>query len=96
MRYPALIECEPSAVGVTFPDLPGCVAAAETIDQALVDAADVLRDWVEVAEEDGRHVPPPSALEDIDVPPGCALSSVLLVRTEPRRPSVRINPWMPV
>ena len=79
MRYPALIECEPSAVGVIFPDLPGCVAAAETIDQALVDAADVLRDWVAVAEEDGRHVPAPSALEDIDVPPGCALSSVLLV-----------------
>ena len=45
MRYPALIECEPGAVGVTFPDLPGCVAAAETMDQALVDAVDVLRDW---------------------------------------------------
>ena len=79
MRYPALIECEPSAVGVIFPDLPGCVAAAETIDQALVDAAGVLRDWVEVAEEDGRHVPAPSALEDIVVPPGCSVSSVLLV-----------------
>ena len=91
MRYPVLIEREPGTVGVIFPDLPGCVAAAETIDQALVDAADVLRDWIEVAEEDGRHVPPPSALEDIDVPPGCALSSVLLVRTEPQRPSVRIN-----
>ena len=49
MRYPALIECEPSAAGVIFPDLPGCVAAAETMDQALVDAADVLRDWVAVA-----------------------------------------------
>ena len=91
MRYPALIECEPGTVGVTFPDLPGCVAAAETIDQALLNAADVLRNWVEVAAEDGRHVPPPSALEDIDVPPGCALSSVLLVHAEPRRASVRMN-----
>ena len=87
MRYPALIECEPGAVGVTFPDLPGCVAAAETIDRALLDAADVLRDWVEVAEEDGRHVPPPSALEDIDVPPGCALSSVPLMHNFDRRGS---------
>ena len=84
MRYPALIECEPSAAGVTFPDLPGCVAAAETKDQALVNAAGVLRDWVEVAEEDGRHVPAPSAPEDIDVPPGCSVSSVLLVHN-PRR-----------
>ena len=81
MRYPALIECEPGAAGVTFPDLPGCVAAAETIDQALVAAAaDLLRDWIEVAEEDGRHVPAPSALEGIDVPPGCALTSVNLGR----------------
>ena len=87
MRYPALIECEPGAVGVTFPDLPGCVAAAETIDQALLGAAEVLRDWVEVAQEDGRHVPPPSALEDIDVPPGCALSSVLLMHNFDRRGS---------
>ncbi len=84
MRYPALIDCEPGTVGVTFPDLPGCVAAAETIDQALVDAAGVLRDWVEVAEEDGRHVSPPSALEDIDVPEGCALSSVPLLHDRSR------------
>ena len=84
MRYPVLIECEPGAVGVVFPDLPGCVAAAETMDQALVDAADVLRDWVEVAEEDGRLVPAPSVLEDIDVPSGCALTSVNLVH-DPRR-----------
>ena len=75
MRYPVLIECEPGAAGVTFPDLPGCVAAAETIDQALAATA-VLRDWIEVAEEDGRLVPAPSPLDDIDVPPGCALSSV--------------------
>ena len=76
MKYPALIECEPGAVGVTFPDLPVCVAAAATMDEALVSAAEVLRDWVEVAEEDGRRVPPPSALEDIDVPPGCVLGTV--------------------
>ena len=79
MRYPALIECESGAVGVTFPDLPGCVAAAETIDEALASAAAVLRDWVEVAEEDGRPVPPPSALEDIDVPPDCVLGTISLM-----------------
>ena len=81
MRYPALIECEPGAVGVTFPDLPGCVAAAATMDEALASAAEVLRDWVEVAEEDGRRVPPPSALEEIDVASGCALVTVPLMDT---------------
>ena len=81
MRYPALIECEPVVVGITFPNLPGCVAAADTIDQALVDAADVLRDWIEVAEEDVRPVPPTSALEDVGVPPGCTLVTVASMDT---------------
>ena len=89
MRYPALIDCEPSVVGVVFPDLPGCVAAAATIDAALVNAEDVLRDWIEVAEEDGRAVPAPSELEDIDVPAGSVLTSIPLVR--PSGVPVRAN-----
>ena len=80
MRYPALIDHEPGVVGIVFPDLPGCVAAAATIDEALVNAEAVLRDWIDVAEEDGRSVPPPSALEDICVPAGSVLVSIPLVR----------------
>ena len=80
MRYPALVECEAGVVGVVFPDLPGCVAAAATIDEALVNAEAVLRHWVDVAEEDGRSVPPPSALEDVSVPAGSVLASIPLVR----------------
>ena len=89
MRYPALIEQEAGVVGIVFPDLPGCVAAADTIDEALVNAEDVLRDWIEVAEEDGRSVPPPSALEDVSVPAGNVLVSIPLVR--PSGVPVRAN-----
>ena len=89
MRYPALIEREAGVVGIVFPDLPGCVAAADSIDEALVNAEDVLRDWIDVAEEDGRSVPPPSALEDVRVPAGCALVSIPLVR--PSGVPVRAN-----
>ena len=90
MRYPALVEREAGVVGVVFPDLPGCVAAAATIDEALVDAEAVLRDWIDVAEEDGRRVPPPSALEDVCVPAGSVLVSIPLVR--PSGVPVRANP----
>ena len=35
--------------------------------------------------------PAPSALENIEVPEGCALTSILLVKTRRDRPSVRLN-----
>ena len=89
MRYPALIEHETGVVGIVFPDLPGCVAAAATIDEALVNAEAVLRDWIDVAEEDGRPVPPPSALEDVRVPAGRVLVSIPLIR--PSGVPVRAN-----
>ncbi len=89
MRYPALIEYGADAIGVIFPDLPGCVAAAATIDQALLNAEDALRGWVAVAEEDGDAVPPPRALEEVAVPAGHALVSVPLIR--PSGVPVRAN-----
>ena len=36
-------------------------------------------------------IPDPSLLEDVEVPEGSALTSVLLVRTPRNRPSVRVN-----
>ena len=42
--YPALIRKEPASdVGVEFPDFPGCVTAAPTLDEALSLAGEALR-----------------------------------------------------
>ena len=38
VRYPALINGEKGAYGVSFPDLPGIVAMGDTIDEALMNA----------------------------------------------------------
>ena len=91
MRYPALIDHEPGLYGVTFPDLPGCVAVGTTVDQALLNAEAALRDWIDVTEAHGETVPVPSALEDVDVPSGSILSSILLVHSAPEKRSVRLN-----
>ena len=37
-RYPALVDGEAGAYGVTFPYLPGIVAMGETMHEALVNA----------------------------------------------------------
>ena len=57
MRYPAVIDGKKGAYGATFPDLPGIVAMGKTLDEALVNAEEALRDYVVEAEngEDGRR-----------------------------------------
>ena len=91
MRYPALIDGEKGAYGVVFPDLPGCNGMGSTIDEAIHDAQDAMPVWMEVMEEGGRPIPEPSALEDVEVPEGSTLTSILLLRSGRHRPSVRVN-----
>ena len=42
-RYPALIDGEDGAYGVTFLDLPGIVAMGAAVDEALVNAEESLQ-----------------------------------------------------
>jgi predicted RNase H-like HicB family nuclease len=56
-RYVALIDGKAGAYGVVFPDLPGCTAMGKTVDQAIANAAEALRDWIEVKEEHGKEPP---------------------------------------
>lgn len=91
MRYPALIESGGQDYGVVFPDLPGIVAMGNTLDEAIRNAEEALQDYAIEASRDGLSLTPPSALEDVEVPLGSALTSILLVRTSPNRRSVRLN-----
>ena len=78
IRYSALIDGEPGAYGVSFPDLPGIAAMGYTRDEAVRNAAEALRDCA--AESAADSLPPiaPSALDSIDVPDGCELASIEL------------------
>ena len=97
MRYFALIDGKPGAYGVAFPDLPGCTAMGDTLDQAMAGASASLADWIGTIEGDGGAVPPPSPAESLRCDPevaaaladGACLAAVLLVRATGR--SVRAN-----
>ena len=78
MKYPALIDGEAGAYGAVFPDLPGCVAIGHTMDEAVRNAEDAMRDWIASMEANGQRVPEPSSLESIAVPSGSTLTSVSL------------------
>jgi predicted RNase H-like HicB family nuclease len=65
MRYTVVIDGKEGAYGVVVPDLPGCAAMGATIEAALTNAADAMRDWAEVTEERGGKVPAPRRPETI-------------------------------
>lgn len=52
-----------SAWGITFPDLPGCVSAADRFEDLPVQAQEAVALWLEVEAEAGRPAPAPSALD---------------------------------
>ena len=61
--YPALIEraADGGGFGVVFPDLPGCVSAGATVQEAAANAAEALALHIEGMAEDGDPIPEPSA-----------------------------------
>ena len=89
LRYPALIDGESGAYGVTFPDLPGIVAMGASMDEAMINAEEALRDCALEAERDEDAIVPPSAIESVKPPSGSALVAIPLIRLSGRR--VRAN-----
>lgn len=66
MEYIALIHKEPdSDYGVSFPDLPGCITAGSTLDEAREMAAEALALHLDGMHEDGEAIPAPSSLAEI-------------------------------
>ena len=54
-HYVAIVEEEEGkAFGVWFPDLPGCVSAGDTLDEAMLNAAEALELWAGAMIESGQ------------------------------------------
>ena len=83
-RYPAHIDGKKGAYGVTFPDLPGIVAMGKTIDEAMVNAEEALRDYAIEAKKDNEAIIPPSNMERVETQVGQALVSIPLIRLSGR------------
>ncbi len=65
--YIALIHKDSdSDYGASFPDLPGCVAAASSLDEVLSEAKEALALHIEGMLADGEEVPLPAPADAID------------------------------
>jgi len=70
-HYIAIIEDAgpDAAVGVWFPDLPGCTSAGDDIDEALRNAPEALELYVEALQEDGQPLPRARTLTELKADP---------------------------
>ena len=91
MRYPALIRRSERDYQIVFTDLDECTASGETIDKAILHAEAAMQTWMDKAQSGSRHIPAPSRPEDVDVPPGATLTTILLVRAEREKRNARFN-----
>lgn len=65
--YPALFYYDDDGISIEFPDLPGCFSCADTDEEALYMAEDVLGLWMAELEEENEEIPEPTNLKDIKV-----------------------------
>ncbi len=61
MRYGIVIEKGESSYGAYVPDLPGCVAAAETHEEVEMLIREAIQFHIEGLREEGLPVPEPSS-----------------------------------
>ena len=68
MRYLVVVEQGPTSFGAYVPDLPGCVVAAHSREEALHLIREAIELHIEELRVSGQPVPSPSSTgETIDV-----------------------------
>ena len=64
--YPAVFTAQAKGDGggfvVTFPDIPGCIADGDTLEECYANAKDVLQAMLDSMQEHGDPIPEPTPL----------------------------------
>ena len=61
MKYTVVIEKTPNNYAAYVPDLPGCVATANSREELLEEIREAIEFHIEGMSEDGETVPEPQA-----------------------------------
>jgi predicted RNase H-like HicB family nuclease len=64
MRYAIVIEKADHNYSAYVPDLPGCVATGDTVEEVEAEIGDAIRLHVEGLVEDGLAVPEPTTIAE--------------------------------
>ncbi len=64
MQYAVVIEKGPTSYGAYVPDLPGCVAAGESVEEVRKLIAEAIQVHIDGMRDDGDPIPEPSSLAE--------------------------------
>ena len=68
MKYAVVFEKGPTSYGAYVPDLPGCVAVGDTLDEVERLIQEAIQFHIEGMREDGDSIPEPtSTVKEIEV-----------------------------
>lgn len=84
--YTAVIEKDgPELWMVRFPDLERCMTDAESLEDAIIQAGNILEDYMAILEQDTGIIPEPTPFEDVEVPEGGRKQYVAVPMADARR-----------
>lgn len=63
-RMEIIPDVEEGGYAVTFPELPGCITCGETLEQAVKNATDAKKAWLEAALDEGIAIAMPDELNE--------------------------------
>lgn len=64
--YIALVHKDKgTSYGVSFPDVPGCISAGDTFEQAVDNASEALAGHLAAMRADGDRMPIPRSIEEL-------------------------------
>ena len=76
--YTATFTKEVDGWLVEFPDLERCVTNADTLDEAIIQANNILEDYMAILERDGLDIPTPTPYEKIQIQKNCEKQRIVV------------------
>lgn len=64
-RLEIVPDTEEGGYGARYPELPGCITCADTLEAVVINAEDAKREWLKAAMEEGIVIPEPAGDADI-------------------------------
>jgi len=65
--YPAIFDVADEGISIEFPDLPGCLPCADTIEEAIKNAKEAMSLHLYGMEKDGDPIPEPTEITKLEL-----------------------------